>query len=61
VAAGIERHAEDGVAGLVSASITGAVRLRAECGWHVGEAAAEQLLGALDRQRLDRRPKGAQP
>ena len=54
VAAGVERHAEDRVAGLGQRQHHRAVRLRARMRLDVGEAAAEQLLGPLDRQRLDR-------
>ena len=40
--------------GLVSASITAPLACAPRMRLDVGEAAAEQLLGALDRQRLDR-------
>ena len=40
--------------GLVSASITAPLACAPRMRLHVGEAAVEQLLGALDRQRLDR-------
>ena len=53
VAAGGEAHAHDRVAGLEQRQHHRAVRLRARMRLDVGEAAAEQLLGALDRQRLD--------
>ena len=39
--------------GLVSASITAPLACAPECGWTLAIAAVEQLLGALDRQRLD--------
>jgi hypothetical protein len=54
VAARVEAHAEDGVAGLGQRQHDGAIGLRARMRLDVDEAAAEQLLGALDRQRLDR-------
>ena len=54
VAAGVEAHAHDRVAGLGQRQHHRAVGLRARMRLDVGEAAAEQLLGALDRQRLDR-------
>jgi hypothetical protein len=52
VAAGVEAHAEDGVARLQQGVEDGLVGLAARVGLDVGEAAAEQLFGALDRQRL---------
>ena len=54
VAAGGEAHAHDRVAGLQQRHHHRAIGLRARVRLDVGEAAAEQLLGALDRQRLDR-------
>ena len=54
VAAGGEAHAHDRVAGLGQRQHHRAIGLRARVRLDVGEAAAEQLLGALDRQRLDR-------
>ena len=52
VAAVGEVHAEDGVAGLEQREVHGHVRLRAGVRLHVGVLGAEELLGALDRQRL---------
>ena len=54
VPAGRKAHAEDRVAGLQERHHHRAVGLRARVRLDVGEAAAEQLLGAIDRQRLDR-------
>ena len=54
VAAGGEAQAHDRVAGLEQRQHHRAIGLRARMRLDVGEAAAEQLLGALDRQRLDR-------
>ena len=55
VAAGGQRHAEEGVARLQQRQIDGAVGLRAGMRLHVGEGAAEQLLRPLDRERPRRR------
>ena len=52
VAAGGEAHAEDRVAGLQQRQEHRLVRLRAGVRLHVGEAAVEQLLGAVDRELL---------
>ncbi len=52
VAAVIEAHAENRVAGIEQREIRGGVRLRAGVGLHVGIGRAEQLLGALDGQPL---------
>ena len=54
VATGVEAHAEDRVAGLGQRQHHRAIGLRARVRLDVGEAAVEQTLGALDRQRLDR-------
>ncbi len=54
VAAGVERHAQDRVARLGQRQHHRAVGLGAAVRLDVGEAAAEQLLRPLDRQRLDR-------
>ena len=40
--------------GFSSAIITAPLACAPECGWTLAKLAAEQLLGALDRQRLDR-------
>ena len=53
VAAGGEAQAHDRVAGLEQRHHHRAVGLRARMRLDVGEAAAEQLLRALDRERLD--------
>ena len=50
--AGGERHAEDRVAGLEQRQKHRLVRLCAGMRLHIGKAATEQLLGALDRQPL---------
>ena len=52
VAAGVEAHAQDGVAGLDQRLEHALVGLAARIRLHVGEAAAEQLLGPLDGQVL---------
>ena len=52
MAAGREVEAHEGVARLQQRQEHRLVRLAAGIRLHVGEAAAEQLLGALDRQRL---------
>ena len=52
VAAGGEVEAHEGVAGLQQRQEHRLVRLAAGVRLHVGEVAAEQLLGALDRERL---------
>ncbi len=54
VAAGGERHAHDGVAGLAEGEVDRQVRGRSRVGLNVGVVDGEELLGALDRQRLDR-------
>ena len=54
VAAGGEAEAHDRVAGLQQRHHHRAIGLCAGMRLDVGETAAEQLLGALDRQRLDR-------
>ena len=54
VPAGGEAEAHDRVAGLQQRHHHRAIGLRARMRLDVGEAAAEQLLRALDRQRLDR-------
>ena len=54
VAARIEAHSHDSVARLGQRQHDRAVRLRARVGLDVGEAAVEQLLGPLDRQRFHR-------
>ena len=54
VTAGGEAHAQDRVAGLQQRQHHRAIGLRARVRLDVGEAAAEQLLGALDGQGLDR-------
>ena len=51
--AGGEAHADDGVARLDERQHDRLVRLRAGMGLHIGEAAVEQPLGAVDRQLLD--------
>ncbi len=53
VAAGGEAHAHDRVAGLKQGHHHRAVGLRTRVRLDVCETAAEQLLGPLDRQRLD--------
>ena len=50
--AGRQRQAEDRVAGFEQRHHDGRVRLRPRMGLDIGEAAAEQLLGPLDRQTL---------
>ena len=45
--------------GFSSAIITAPLACAPECGWTLAKAAAEQLLGALDGQRLDRVGRGA--
>ena len=52
MAAGGEIEAHEGVAGLQQRQEHRLVHLAAGVRLHVGEAGAEQLLGALDRQRL---------
>ena len=52
MAAGRQGHAHEGVAGLQQRQEHGLVGLRAGMRLDVGEGAAEQLLGALDRQLL---------
>ena len=52
VAAGIEAQSHDRVAGLGQRQHHCAIRLRARMRLDVGEAAAEQLLRAIDRQLL---------
>ena len=54
VAAGGEAHAHDRVAGLQQRHHHRAIGLRARMRLDVREGAAEQLLGPLDRERLDR-------
>ena len=54
VPAGGEAQAHDRVAGLQQRHHDGAVGLRSRMRLDVGEAAAEQLLGPFNRQRLDR-------
>ena len=50
VAAGVERHAQDGVARFDGGEEDGLVGLGTGMRLHIGEAAAEQLLGALNGQ-----------
>src|SRR5699024_5029138 len=50
VAAGVEAHAENGVAGLDQGEEDGGVGLRAGVRLYVGVVAVEQLAGALDGQ-----------
>src|SRR5260370_15648365 len=52
MAAGGERHSEDGVARLEQRDKHGLIGLRAGMRLHIGEAASEQPLGALDCKRL---------
>ena len=52
MAAGVERQAHEGVAGLHQREEHGLVGLRARMGLDVGEAAVEQALGAVDGQCL---------
>ena len=52
VAAGVEAHAEDRVAGLGQRQEHGLVGLRAGARLHVGEGAVEQPRDAVDRQLL---------
>ncbi len=53
VAAGVEAHAEDGVAGLDQRQHHRRVGLRPRMRLDVGIGARKQRLGAVDRQRLD--------
>src|SRR3954468_3717772 len=53
MAAGGEIEPHEGVAGRQQSEEHSLVHLASRIGLHVGEAGAEQLLGALDRQRLD--------
>src|SRR5260370_31982439 len=53
MAAGIEIHAEDRLAGVGDGMQNGMVRLAAGMRLHVGEATAEELAGAVDGQLLD--------
>ncbi|MNG84276.1 hypothetical protein D3C79_430110 [compost metagenome] len=48
-----QAHAQDGVTGLQQSQVHGAVGRRAGVWLNVGVVGAEQLLGALDGQRLD--------
>ncbi len=59
VAAGGEAEAHDRVAGLEQRHHHRAIGLRAGMRLDVGELAAEQFLGSLDGQRLDRVGRGA--
>ena len=52
MAAGIQGHAEDGVAGREQGQLDRTVGLGAGVRLDVGEAAVEQALGAVDRERL---------
>ena len=52
VAACVEGHAEDGVAGREQGQLDRTVGLGAGMRLHVGEAAVEQALGAVDRELL---------
>ena len=52
MAAGIQVEPHERVAGLQERQENGLVHLAARVGLDVGEGAAKQLLGALDRQRL---------
>ena len=54
VAAGVETHSQDGVTGFGQRQHHRAIGLSTGMRLDVGEAAVEQLFGALDRQRLDR-------
>ena len=54
VAAGVQRHSENGVARLGQSQHHRSVRLSAAVRLDVDEPAAEQLLRPLDRQSLDR-------
>ncbi|MNL54875.1 hypothetical protein D3C87_1782420 [compost metagenome] len=52
VATSVQRHAQNGVAGLDQRLVDALIGLGAGIGLHIGEADAKQLLGALDSQRL---------
>ena len=52
MAAGGEIETHEGIAGLQQRQKHRLIHLAAGIGLHVGEAGAEQLLGALDRERL---------
>jgi hypothetical protein len=54
MATGRQAHAQDRVTGLQQGEEHRAIGLRARMRWTFGEAAAEQLLGAVDRQCFDR-------
>ncbi len=53
VAAMIQAHAENGVAGAEQRQVDGGIRLRTGMRLHVGIVGTEQLLGAVDGQLFD--------